>query len=64
MFLYFFFFALNIITILFKITNQKDIFSLTSNNSTLLNLTENDISNDIQLLEISYNDIEFLINVI
>ena len=64
MFLYFFFFALNIITILFKITNQKDIFSLSSNNSTLLNLTENDISNDIQLLEISYNDIEFLINVI
>lgn len=63
MFIYFFFFALNIITILFKATYQKDICSFTSNNNTLLNYSEN-INDDIQLLEISYNQLIGLINLL
>jgi len=64
MFIYFFLFALNIITILFKITNQKDIYSLTSNNKTLLNFLENNNNNDIQLLENPYKYLEMLITFI
>ena len=64
MFMYLVFFVLNIIAILIKITNQKDIYSLVSSNNTLLNFSENNINNDIQLLGISYNDVKGIINFI